>query len=254
MKKRRWILIIVAGLIILAAVFVIGTRVYVRNLTATGTCLDTDTKPFYDCNSYAEYVSKRTPDMKIADDKFVSDAISKTNNSNPIEASNSIVSLAAQYLSDHDYSTSMKRLNEALLIDPNNYSIYWIMATWYGKLNDSQKADQLFDQAMSIYDSKYDFNKDGRSVFVCDFALGKLMNIDSKSLPQQQVELTNIVKILTDVSNGRISSACLTTLADAQYRIGDKQAAKQTILSAKSLTPSIVEYKPWQRLSAELGI
>jgi hypothetical protein len=132
---KKWIFISVGIVIIITIVFVFFVpKSLNQTLTSQGTCTDTDTKPFYDCSSYEEYISHRNQAMKQNDETFVSSILGKYSG-DTIKAGNSAVSLGGRYLQEGDYTTSMKRLNEALLIDQKNYNVYWIMATWYGRLD-----------------------------------------------------------------------------------------------------------------------
>ncbi len=248
---KKWIIAIIVSLAVIIIAVITGLNMHGRSLGSEDTCTDTNTKPFYGCSSYEEYIAKRNPAMKAADETFVEGILAKNDNDS-IKASNSAVSLAGRYLSEKDFDTSMKRLNQALLIDQQNYNVYWIMATWYGNLNDPEKADVFFDKALAMYDSKYDFGGiEGKNVFLCDAALGKLVVDHSEGVESGRKAL----QILAPVkASGKMSPICLVTQAEAQYQVGDLGSSKESLLSAKQMYPEIVENDGYKDVANKINI
>jgi len=140
MKKK--ILISIAS-----AVLIILVIVGIRSLNSAPVTLS-NTLPMYGANSYKQYIANRSPEMKTADETFITDT---TKNQTKDEAIKSTVRTGWISIAKSDTDTAMMRFNQAWLLDQDNFNVLWGYGTIYGIKGELQKSADYFDKAIETY-------------------------------------------------------------------------------------------------------
>ena len=108
--------------------------------------------------------------QKAANEKFIAGI--KNSGISLEDGSKQAVTRGWQYLRQHDYSTSMKRFNQAWLLNPKNPDIFWGFGNWYGYQEKYDEAEKMFklglelkeDHSGILYDLAFTYNNQGIKV------------------------------------------------------------------------------------------
>lgn len=163
MEKRKWLKIFLFSIVI----FIIITTLllhYKRYWIVAFS--DLNTVPMYKFNSYEDYKKNRPAYLAEANDNFVNDTLNPNQDfddgvvDDVVFASNHFIKEGFAYM-PKDYAAGMKRLNQAWLIAPDNYNVYWGFAVWERNYaGDCDAARNFLEKATEYYNERYKI-KDG---------------------------------------------------------------------------------------------
>ena len=98
--------------------------------------------------------SLKSKQQKASDEKFINNVVQKAGSRKT--AAKEMVALGWKYYDQRDLITSMKRFNQAWLLDSNNADIYWGFGLILAAQGDSVKAIEMYEKSLSINpDNKY---------------------------------------------------------------------------------------------------
>ncbi len=60
------------------------------------------------------------------------------------------VSRGWDFFRNGDYTTAIRRFNQAWLLDETNADVYWGFADWYGVKNEYEKSVEMFEKSLSL--------------------------------------------------------------------------------------------------------
>lgn len=92
--------------------------------------------------------SLKTKQQKASDEKFINNVVQEAGSR--AAAAKEMVALGWKYYERRDLITSMKRFNQAWLLDPNNADIYWGFGLILAAQGDSVKVIEMYDKSLSI--------------------------------------------------------------------------------------------------------
>ena len=107
---------------------------------------------------------EKTRKQKLADKEFVDEVIQSTGSRE--KATLHILNGGWGFLSKGDYSTAMKRFNQAWLLSPNNAEVYWGFGVTLERQGNYDKSIKLFYRALKIDQKNPKILRDYSQVYI----------------------------------------------------------------------------------------
>ena len=184
MNKVLKVILIVIGVI--ALLFVLAVVYYMINPSSTDNFYPNNELVMYGYKDYQDYLSNRPPEIAEIDDKFLASVLEVDNTRE--NASDSAVDRGWYYLFAGDSSTAMKRFNQAWLLNPTNYNVYWGFGVVTGQQSQTRDREDLialsvemFDKAIELYDDKSSVNKGDKLSLYCDAVYSNILKAETGS-------------------------------------------------------------------------
>tara|TARA_R110000868_G_C10812511_1_gene757958 strand:+ start:329 stop:979 length:651 start_codon:yes stop_codon:yes gene_type:complete len=129
------------------------------------------------------------------DNEFVLEASKKFKNRK--EASEYFVSKAWEYFYKNDNDTSMKRFNQAWLLDKSNPQTYWGFGNLLGKKN-------KFDESIKFFKKSIDLDPNNAKVYECISVSYGQMFVKTKDIKFLDLTIENLKKaVKIEPNNGK---------------------------------------------------
>lgn len=147
------------------------------------------------------------------------------------DAANDRIKSAWEYFNRKDYETSMKRFNQAWLLNPNLYEIYWGFGSIIGNQGNSNAARKYFEIAKK-------FNPTDSNFYVASSmasARTYLKENDTKYLYDSISDLEKGLKI--DAKNARL----YYLLSTSNFYLNNIELAKKYLKEAENIDPNAVK-------------
>ena len=151
------------------------------------------------------------------------------------DAANDKIKSAWEYFYKKDYETSMKRFNQAWLLYPDLYEIYWGFANIRGNQGNSKEAKKYFDIAK-------EFNPTNSNFFVSSAMASSNIYLEEKNTKFLYDAISDLEEGLKiDSKNARL----YYLLSVCNYYLNDIKTARKYLKKAENLDSDVVkkEYK-----------
>jgi tetratricopeptide (TPR) repeat protein len=170
---------------------------------------------------------KKTEGQKEADEKFIKNMVEDCGSKEA--AAKDAIEKAWKYYYENDFSTSMKRFNQAWLLDSTNYQIYWGFGLLLTKQENFEKAISYLEKALKIEP------QDEAVLHDLDFAYAQYGStqwnlFDRVEYLNKSIEIYKQVEAIND-ANGLLYNNWAVSLAD----LGKHEEAWEKLQKAISL-------------------
>lgn len=200
MKKKILVIIAVAIIAVMAFLIVSALKSYSDNREIPEGL--SNLIPMY---GNTGSVDRRTDRLKEADEKFIQNATNGGQISK-VDASMYLAIVGGwDYYFQKDYETSMKRFNEAWLLNADNYQAFW----GFGLLLMEQ---QKFDESITMLEKALELYAKNNQLEILNPWYEK--KVDETKLTQQQIDFKKWINAMYESSNSLI----LCDLGNAYYK------------------------------------
>lgn len=124
-------------------------------------------RPLFGEPDYESYVAHRSPAVKEVDERFVRGITQEMGHE---QAFKNALQLAWQFYSEGDLKTSIKRFNQALLIEHDNYNAYWGLGAVLGSQKQYDESLALFKKAKDLFTPSKEYAAGDYLTFLRDYA------------------------------------------------------------------------------------
>jgi len=169
------------------------------------------------------------PDLRAADDKLSTELIQRYGSREA--AGRNLFDQGVRYFRAGDYAPTMKRFNQAWLLDPNDPKPYWGFAMVYDDQGKSCEAKTMIDRALALNLSIPSALADaGRIYTYCAVADTALSESDRRSYFEQSEEFYSRAVSLAPTDPYLFGSWAIAHYWQGNYRDAWKMVTKQRAL------------------------
>jgi tetratricopeptide (TPR) repeat protein len=158
MNKKKIYVILSILVILVTAFFVIGfwisnSKEDFVNFTPTAK----NEFPMYGEKSYEDHVKNRGENLEKVDEEFIKYVFEQKPKSTKREASTELCYISFEYVNQYDYSTAIKRNNQAWLLDSSNPCVYAFYGYHYAlNIGDIENSIKMYEKSLSLNPSDED--------------------------------------------------------------------------------------------------
>ncbi len=208
---------------------------------------ESNEKPMYGFSSYEEFIQSRTVRQEVSDKELLRKIAQGPGGE--AEGFRHLISRGWQYLSRDDGKTSMKRFNQAMLLRPHDFNVYWGFAANMGSQEKFEESLVLFEKARAFYRPEQLLNDWDYVTFLRDFARSHLLKIDAmQEGPEKQATAERLVALVDEGLSQPLAQKNPDMVGDMNlmaavglYEQGKYEESWKKVHAAKDLFPRLFE-------------